>query len=202
MNDYIKQLESLNKMYNLINEKFFDNKLSKVIITLQKDSKAYGYFTIKKIWTLSDGTQQHEINISADYLQRDKYKLCGTLLHEMTHLYAEQNKIQDTSRQGRYHNKMFKQLAEKDGLLTIELADGIGWSSTYSTEKFKEFIDNSKIDFLNLYRASVEKLPKTAEKKQQYKFICPVCGLEIKTITATAQLLCVDCDEYLQMEFK
>lgn len=53
----------------------------------------------------------------------------GTLLHEAAHAAAQARGVQDTSRQGRYHNQKFKEIAESFGL-AIEHDAKIGWSVT------------------------------------------------------------------------
>lgn len=71
----------------------------------------------------------HELFIGGEGLQRGARAVMGTLLHEAAHGAAQTRGVQDTSRQGRYHNKKFKDIAESFGL-TIEQAHGIGWSVT------------------------------------------------------------------------
>ena len=51
------------------------------------------------------------------------------ILHEAAHALAHARNIQDTSRQGRYHNKKYKALAEEVGL-NCEQMGNIGWSKT------------------------------------------------------------------------
>ena len=53
----------------------------------------------------------------------------GTLIHEATHALAIARGIKDTSRQNRYHNKRFKELANSLGI-TVEYSGSIGWSLT------------------------------------------------------------------------
>jgi len=57
-----------------------------------------------------------EVLISGEGFQRGATDVMGTLLHEAAHGMAATRKLQDTSRDGRYHNKVFKQLAEELGL--------------------------------------------------------------------------------------
>jgi len=57
-----------------------------------------------------------EVLISGEGFQRGGVEVMGTLLHEAAHGIAATRKLQDTSRDGRYHNKVFKQLAEELGL--------------------------------------------------------------------------------------
>ena len=60
-----------------------------------------------------------EIMISGEGLHRDAASVLGTLLHEAAHALAAARGIKDTSRQGRYHNKHYKALAEELGI-TVE----------------------------------------------------------------------------------
>jgi len=53
----------------------------------------------------------------------------ATLPHEAAHALARVREIQDTSRQGRYHNQRFKRLGEQLGL-QIDKHPVIGWSTT------------------------------------------------------------------------
>jgi hypothetical protein len=57
-----------------------------------------------------------EVFITADGLAGSATEVLGTLVHEASHAIAFQRGIKDTSRQGRYHNKRFKALAEEVGL--------------------------------------------------------------------------------------
>jgi hypothetical protein len=67
--------------------------------------------------------------LSGESLQRGAVETLGTVLHECAHALAKARGIQDTSRQGRFHNKRFKKLAEELG---IEVTNDkrIGWSPT------------------------------------------------------------------------
>ena len=55
--------------------------------------------------------------------------MLATLLHEAAHGLADVREVQDTSRQGRYHNTRYKALGEELGLVVTQVA-GIGWSGT------------------------------------------------------------------------
>lgn len=77
----------------------------------------------------AEGVYVHELMIGGEGLRRGAGEVFATLLHEAAHALARVRGIQDTSRQGRYHNKRFKQLAEELGLV-IERDPRIGWSLT------------------------------------------------------------------------
>jgi len=197
MKEYKRNLETLYKVYDKLNVKYFGGTLEKVTITIQKNLKAYGHFTPDKIWS-SDTEQTHEINISPNF-DRSTCEIVGTLLHEMVHLYAHMNNIQDTSRQGRYHNKDFKKLAEERGLIIKYGGDTIGHSVTECSESLIQWIEDNKINFVKCYQSFVERETKPPKPKPpKYKFLCPTCGLQIETTTEKARLTCLTCGKELQ----
>lgn len=204
MCQYIEELSVLQKAFAALNKKYFGNQLEPVVITIQSDMTAYGHYTCGRLWDCADGfkdsaghKRMHEINLSAETLNRHYYATVATLLHEMVHHYCNQNGIKDTSRQGRYHNKMFKKIAEERGLI-VNYASSIGWSLTEPTEKLKEYIDSLKLDFKKLYRDTPVKEPKEAAKSKVFKYECPVCGLKVRTSKAGAHIRCMDCNVELK----
>ena len=104
-----------------------------VVITLGAGSGGrsrgltYGHF--------HDGTWQRgdarlpELFVGGEGLERGPVPLLGTLLHESAHGIAAARGIQDTSRQGRYHNERFRALAAEVGI-DVEKDASIGWSVT------------------------------------------------------------------------
>lgn len=74
-----------------------------------------------------------ELFVGGEGLRLGAAELLDTLLHEAAHGLALARGIQDTSRQGRYHNAKFKALAEEMGLTSAKVG-AIGWSDTKLTE--------------------------------------------------------------------
>ena len=74
-------------------------------------------------------TPVHELFIGGEGLARGPVNLLGTLLHEAAHALAHARGIQDTSRQGRYHNGRYKAVAEELGIEVAQVG-AIGWSDT------------------------------------------------------------------------
>ncbi|MEI8413152.1 MULTISPECIES: hypothetical protein [unclassified Kribbella] len=68
-----------------------------------------------------------EVLISGEGLKRSVVEVFTTLLHEATHALAHVREIKDTSRQGRWRNQKFADLASELGLDTRKDAR-IGWS--------------------------------------------------------------------------
>ena len=201
---YIEELSVLQKTYTALNKHYFAGLLPSVVITIQSDLGAYGHYVPRGIWNCADSfendsnrVQLPEINLSAENLKRSHYSTCATLMHEMCHHFCFVNGMKDTSRQGRYHNKIFKQVAEERGLV-IGYAKNIGWSLTEPTNKFKEFIDGLGYNFQCLYRDTLIEDPKETKASKVYKYQCPVCGLKVRTNKASVRIRCMDCNELLQ----
>lgn len=92
----------------------------------KRNSLQWGHFAPKS-WEGSKAI--HEIAITGENLVRGAEAVLGTLLHEAAHAMAEVREVQDTSRQGRWHNAKFKELAEEVGIV-VEKDKSIGWSIT------------------------------------------------------------------------
>ena len=75
------------------------------------------------------GIPRAEILIAGESLVRGAVPTFGTLIHEAAHALAIAREIRDTSRQNRYHNKRFKELANGLGI-TVEYDERHGWSET------------------------------------------------------------------------
>jgi hypothetical protein len=75
------------------------------------------------------GADRHEVLVGGEGLQRGPTDVLGTLLHEAAHGLAQARDVQDTSRQGRYHNRRYATLAHELGLEVTSIQP-IGWSAT------------------------------------------------------------------------
>lgn len=91
-----------------------------VVLTTGGTSRpAYGWFA-ENAWRYGD-RRVHELFLNAD--RRTPHPLVSpaedvlvTLLHEACHVWAQANDIKDTSRDGRYHNRRFAEIALAIGL--------------------------------------------------------------------------------------
>lgn len=190
------------KMFNQINADFFDGELPKVIITFESGYKkgAFGWITSVKDWKQGNEERYH-INISSDFFDRPINNIISTLIHEMCHLYALVNDIQDTSRSGIYHNKKFKQIAENHGL-NVKEADKIGWSVTSITPETAEYLKNiCPIAEIRLMKKRPNGNGETKAKSKQStrKYVCPSCGLIVRA-TKECRISCIDCEKEMELE--
>ena len=129
----------LNKVFDLLNARFFENALSRPTITIQSTPRAYGHFSLREDTWVSKLGGTHEINIGAGTLARPIEEVAATLLHEMVHYYNYENGVQDCSRGNTYHNRKFKSAAEAHGL-TVSHSEKYGWSHTEPSEALIDFI--------------------------------------------------------------
>lgn len=102
-----------------------------VVVTIGSGSEArglrLGHFAADR-WMRGEEAM-HELFVGGEGLARGGASVLATLIHEAAHGAARTRGIQDTSRQGRYHNTKFKAIAEEFGL-SIEHDRTIGWSTT------------------------------------------------------------------------
>lgn len=189
----------LEDAFDALNKAYFEGALTRPIITVQSSPKAYGHFTPAEVW--QDGQRKksfHEINISAESLDRSIANTIATFVHEMVHYYCYVNGIQDTSRGGTYHNKRFKEEAEKRGLI-IEYDQRIGWSVTQPSPALKSFCTAQHWrNKLTISRSGgmggAEPKPKAPSSTRKY--VCPCCGQSVRA-TKDVHLICADCAQVL-----
>ena len=199
----------LNKVFDLLNAEYFESALTRPTITIQSTPRAYGHFTLNDDTWVSTIGGSHEINIGAGTLARPIEEVCATLLHEMVHYYNYENGIQDCSRGNTYHNKRFKQEAERRGLV-ISHSQKYGWSHTEPSEELLDFvIENGLTDILlnrNEFTGfqtggtgthsggeEIRKPPRTSSTR---KYICRCCGMSVRA-TKSVRIACMDCDEQM-----
>lgn len=194
--------EMLEYGFAVLNRVYFENELPPIVICIMSSKHSYGHYTVNKEWRV-EKERLHEINISAEYLDRPIENVMATLCHEMVHYYCALNGLSDTSQGGRYHNKTFKQEAEKRGL-EISYAKYIGWSVTQPASGFEQILkENGIVKPIDLNRdgsqmqypvdggnkATGTKKPKSSTRK----YICPCCGNSFRA-TKDINVLCMDCN--------
>lgn len=85
-------------------------------------------------WKVPQHGHRSEVLIAGESLRRPARDTFETLLHEAAHGLAWARKIQDTSRQCRYHNQAYKKIAEEVGL-TVKKHKTYGWTITSIPEE-------------------------------------------------------------------
>lgn len=119
-------LDALNNAFVSIRQR--NPEIPNVVIVVGTSSTTkLGHFSARS-WDGKSNTV-HEIVVTGESLRRGAADVFATLMHEAAHVYAHVSGIKDTSREGKYHNKRFKQIGEKLGLV-LEQHPQIGWSLT------------------------------------------------------------------------
>jgi hypothetical protein len=206
-----KELAFVEAAFNKLNTYFFEGKLPTPILTIQSSIRAYGHCTTYHAWK-DDRAAYYEINLGAETLNRELIHTLATLVHEMVHLYNMENEIKDTSRGNTYHNKHFKEEAEKRGLV-ITHHKTYGWTLTKPAEELIKFCELNYGDMskISLHRVSFRESftgddsdkPKgtgseddqsEGPKNHSRKYQCPTCGCSVRA-TKEVRIKCMDCDE-------
>jgi hypothetical protein len=98
--------------------------------TIDKGPHCLGHFAPKRWHSNAHGPEpMAELFVSGEGLRRGGTDVLATLLHEAAHALAHVADLQDTSRNGRYHNARYRMLAESVGLDVAQVG-AIGWSDT------------------------------------------------------------------------
>ena len=176
----------LEKMFRELNKHYFAGKLPEPIISLKKTPSAYGHITCSKVWQ-AGGENKYEINISSATLDRPIEETASTLLHEMVHEYCMETGIKDTSNNGVYHNRRFKEQLDFiifQGWQDIQMGERLAWSDMAGTGAGSKAPGSSQ--------TGAPKPPKA--KSSTRRWVCPKCGTIIRS-TKEVRVICADCME-------
>lgn len=194
MNKTLQQsVKNLEELFDLFNDYLYGSELERPIISIQQDKTghAYGWCTTYKAWETNDGEEYYEINMCAEHMRRSFEEVCGTLLHEMAHLYNLMHEIKDCNKL--YHNKKFKEAAEAHGL-TVEKTK-YGYSKTELNDDLKEYVKSLNYSF-DISRKPECKTTKIRSKKYHY-YKCPCCNVKAYSVSEL-NLKCMDCNEEME----
>jgi hypothetical protein len=191
----------LYRCFGLFNGHFFDAKLPEPAITIQTKGKrqAYGWCSTAERWQSKDESiKKYEINLTAEHLDRDPVDIMRTLLHEMIHLYNVVNGVKDCSRGGTFHNKRFKEAAERFGMHFDDSPDPkYGWTLAKLTPATIDLIQSWNInrEAFQIARLVPSVETATAKKKSNsYKLECPKCGIKLRASKPGIVVLCKECE--------
>lgn len=203
MSRLVNQLE---KMFRALNADLFDNALATPIITVIPTPKAYAHYVPYDIWDTKDDSKR-EINIASGTLNRPLENILASLLHEMVHMYNDTVlNIQDTSRNGTYHNKAFATACREHGLICTK-TEKYGWSHTEPDDTLLEWLLNhNELREIEMCRTDTRYMPTgigsrsasggiqiiTTAKGNSRRYICPCCHTIVRA-TRIVNIVCGDC---------
>ena len=198
----------LEKVFRLLNDEYFDSSLSIPVITIQSTPNEYGNVSVTDRWEVN-GERKKELNIGAGTLERHIENVIATMIHEMVHLYCADKNIKDTSRNYTYHNKKFKEEAEKRGII-IEHHKTYGWMITSPSDEIIEFCIKNELEDIKINRIEFYIPPMTGTgtetgttgkpkaKSSTRKYKCPCCGTSIRA-TKEVYIICGECMEKMEL---
>jgi len=210
-----EELKFCTELSNLVNREFFEGTLPPFIITFQKLKSAYGCASIRPVYQ-DDNFQYYQMTIDPSSAKMDGTlaAVIDTIIHENIHFYCRTNNILEVSNNGRYHNKKFKELAEKCGLTcTLHPTCGFNTDNKLSPKLIDLLLKNFKeSDLEKLFKVSrpvKQAAPKTPQtdpltgepietgtegrrggtNNNLTAYICPICGQKMRA-GKNANFLC------------
>lgn len=205
----------LEKIFRAVNTDWFGGELEEPIITIQSTPRAYGHVTVSKIWKQKGEERRHELNIGAETLQRPIEEVVATIVHEAVHLYNLAHDVQDCSRGGSYHNKKFKEEAERRGLI-ISHHPTYGWTLTEPSEALIDYIIEQGWSEIQMNRGGGWCPPPSTggkagnggtqtggsteppKRSSTRKYVCPCCKQSIRA-TKAVNIICGDCMKKMEV---
>jgi hypothetical protein len=139
-----------------------------------------------------------EIVLTPASVSKGVFHAAEVVAHELVHLANAVAKLEDTSRQGRYHNLLFRTTAEAMGLIVAK--DGIyGWRDTRLGEELKEHVrDLIAQGVLDTHVFKYQR--KTARVEASLVKLTAACGVFAYVTRSQADkvmLRCGECGEIL-----
>lgn len=148
-----------------------------------------------------EGTKIDEVYISSTILNDPATAVLETLIHEACHSLAVTRKIKDTSRNGRYHNKYFKLLAEEMGLIvTVSTSFGniTNDLTPVTKQSYKTTLTNLQ-EALQAYQTLPNKPPQPTRMIKLTCYCPRIIRASIKVI-AEGPIACEICGEHFVPE--
>lgn len=176
--------------YLKIDMDFGDIRITPTIQT-QGQRKTFGHFSANR-WQDDNGSNHHEIQITAENLKRPAMDIASTIRHELVHAKNFSLGIRDASNSGVYHNLKFKSSAEEYGLICAEKtpANGHGFTSLSAMLEARLIAELQPNDSaFNLVRLA------TKPKKAKTKMLKWSCGCTNIRAAVEVNATCEECSE-------
>lgn len=197
--------KTLNLAYDFFNKELFGGKLPSCLITMQRKSKARGYFCPDRFESRKESKfHVHEIALNPKFFNdRTDLDILSTLVHEMCHVW--QQEFGSPSRNN-YHNKEWAIKMDEVGLTPSNTGeeDGrrTGQSMSHYVEKGGKYEKAANVFFAShspmLFQDSPEGL-KPKVNRNKTKYVCLSCGLKAWA-KPSATLICGNCKVEMEEE--
>jgi len=194
----------LDSAYRFFNDTLFEGALPPCLITLQRKSKALGYFAPKRFQHTKNEALTDEIAMNPDHFQtKSLMAVLSTLVHEMVHL--QQEYFGTPSRRG-YHNQEWSHMMLEVGLIPSDTGKAggnrVGQRMSHYIESGGQFQRAAEkliaSGFALSWADSVGPKAKVRKNSGRVKYSCEDCGLNAWA-KPNAQLMCGDCHQVLSV---
>ena len=113
------QYEAFQRAYDFFNAEIFAGALPNVLVTMQRQAKAYGYFSPERFIGRAGDEVTHELAMNPDHFGRTDEEILSTLVHEMCHLWQHTH---GTSPRKSYHDREWAAKMKEIGLFPSSTA--------------------------------------------------------------------------------
>lgn len=192
-------VKAIEDVYFSLRKNFYSD-LPEIAVTIGRPHRknVLGYFQACQ-WLNGHKADIHTFHISSMILNSKPENVLETVVHESVHSLCQARDIHDTSRNGKYHNRKFKALAEEVGLV-CEPDKRIGWITTALTaQALKRYAHELKViqHATGLYQNQETKLNSSNPTTRLLKASCECEPTRIIRIAQKtfdqAEITCADC---------
>lgn len=191
---------SLERAWAAIRTRFPDVGSAAVVVYLPQAADRKGHYW-RRAWETRTCENLDEIFVSSAVLGEGADATMHVLVHEAVHSACATCGLQDTSRQGRYHNQVFAERAREMGLVVVPCAD-VGCTTLALTDEARRWFVHAIEDIwrsLDLWQLTREgKTKKPRPRKRYIALVCPTCGRIVRvtrTDAAKGAIVCVPCKD-------
>jgi hypothetical protein len=190
----------LERAYDFFNKRLFGGTLSPVLITLQRNPKARGYFSPDRFSHRRDKKHAHELALNPDVFEgRDDEDILSTLVHEMVHVWQQEH---GTPPRRSYHDKQWAAKMKEVGLQPTTTGEPggreVGQRVTHYIIPQGRFQiaarELLKTGYSLKWQSQVQTKESKAKAASKTKFTCPVCA-QNAWAKPDARLICGTCYE-------
>ena len=202
----VKQYTNLYKAFEYFNKKLFNGELPEIFITLQRKSKAAGYYSPAR-YVYREGKKENipEIALNPEtFVGEDDEYILSVLVHEMCHHW--QQFFGDAPKRV-YHDREWGGKMKEIGLQPSNTREPDGKETGASMNHY--VIQGGKFEIacgaflLDGKKLDLEAITPTKEqkerKKTREKFVCQSCMQSVQA-KKTANIMCGDCRETMVIE--
>ena len=195
------QYRAFQEAYDFFNKELFAGDLPDVLVTLQRHSKARGYFSPERFSGRIHDAAAHELALNPDtFAGRTDEEILSILVHEMAHVWQQ---VHGTPSRRSYHDREWAAKMKEIGLQPTDTGDPGGKETGQRVThyiipdgRYAKAYAQLKTRGLRLQWQSVTAGDEQAKAKKasKTKFTCPECE-QNAWAKPDAQLGCYACYE-------